>query len=74
MLTTMRLFLIFTGFVLIFCWTAVAMGQKVGNTSTPIKVEADRMETSQEEGAVIFSGNVTAHQGDLVINADHMTV
>jgi lipopolysaccharide export system protein LptA len=32
------------------------------------------METSQEEGAVLFSGNVQAVQGNLTINADEMTV
>ena len=32
------------------------------------------METSQEESIVVFSGHVRANQGDLIINADAMTV
>jgi lipopolysaccharide export system protein LptA len=70
----MRLFSLLTGLILTFCWTHVAWSQQGVDTSTPIQVEADRMETSQEDGVVLFSGNVQAHQGDLIINADEMTV
>jgi lipopolysaccharide export system protein LptA len=42
--------------------------------TTPIEIEADRMETSQEDSAVYFSGNVQASQGNLIIHADEMTV
>jgi lipopolysaccharide export system protein LptA len=44
------------------------------NTSAPILIEADRMETSQEESIVVFSGHVRANQNDLIIKADAMTV
>ncbi|MFC1524252.1 lipopolysaccharide transport periplasmic protein LptA [Thermodesulfobacteriota bacterium] len=40
----------------------------------PIHIEADRMESSQEREAVVFSGNVEAKQGDFVIHAQTMTV
>jgi lipopolysaccharide export system protein LptA len=44
------------------------------STSTPIQIEADRMETSQDKNIVVFSGHVRANQNDLIINADTMTV
>ena len=44
------------------------------DSAAPIQIEADRMETSQESGGVLFSGNVQASQGNLIINADEMTV
>ena len=44
------------------------------DSAAPIQIEADRMETSQETGGVLFSGNVQASQGSLIINADEMTV
>ncbi|KPK00018.1 MAG: hypothetical protein AMJ60_02985 [Desulfobacterales bacterium SG8_35] len=56
------------------CWTAEAWSQKVMDSGTPIEIEADRMETSREGGVVLFSGNVQAYQGNLIINADEMTV
>ena len=40
----------------------------------PINIEADRMESNQQENVVYFSGNVEARQDDLTILADHMTV
>ena len=40
----------------------------------PIHVEADRMESDQANGAVLFVGNVEARQGDMLINAERMTV
>ncbi|MEA2085261.1 MAG: lipopolysaccharide transport periplasmic protein LptA [Thermodesulfobacteriota bacterium] len=44
------------------------------NPDTPIHIEADRMESNSSKNIVEFTGNVEAKQGDLVINADKMTV
>jgi len=60
-------------FVLLICWAPLARGQET-ITSAPIQIEADRMETSQDTNAVLFSGHVRANQDNLVINADTMTV
>jgi lipopolysaccharide export system protein LptA len=43
-------------------------------TSSPIQIEADRMESVQEKSVVIFSGHVEAKQDDLIIHADQMIV
>ncbi len=51
-----------------------ALSQQPFTTSAPIRIEADRMETSQEKSVVMFSGHVKAEQDDLVIKADAMTV
>jgi len=59
---------------LTLCIATSALGQENLNTTTPIQIEADRMETSQEKNIVIFSGHVRANQNDLIINADAMTV
>jgi len=59
---------------LTLCITSLAWGQKNMDAPAPIQIEADRMETSQEENIVIFSGHVRANQNDLIINADSMTV
>ena len=59
---------------LTLCIANSALGQENLNTTTPIQIEADRMETSQEKNIVIFSGHVRANQNDLIINADAMTV
>lgn len=40
----------------------------------PIHIEADKMISHRQENAVIFSGNVKATQGNLVLNSDQMTV
>ena len=55
-------------------WPVFASGQEALNASAPIQIEADRMETSQEENIVLFSGHVRANQNNLAINADTMTV
>jgi len=70
----MRLLFLVISLVLTLCWAPESWSQNKVDTSTPIQIEADRMETSQEEGAVLFSGNVQANQGNLIINADEMTV
>ncbi len=48
--------------------------EKENAQNEPIQVEADRMESFQQENAVLFSGNVEARQGGLTIHADKMTV
>ena len=70
----MRLLILVISFICTFCWAPGAWSQKGLNTTIPIQIEADRMETSQKGGAVLFSGNVAASQGSLIINADEMTV
>lgn len=46
----------------------------VENKPEPIHIEADRMESYQQRDEVLFSGNVEARQGDIIIRADEMTV
>jgi lipopolysaccharide export system protein LptA len=70
----MRLSILAASLILIFSWIPEAWSQKGVDTSTPIQIEADRMESSTENGAVLFFGNIKASQGDLVIHADEMTV
>jgi lipopolysaccharide export system protein LptA len=48
--------------------------QEKSSPSSPIQIEADRMESVQEKNVIIFSGNVEAKQDDLIIHADQMTV
>ena len=40
----------------------------------PVRIEADRMESVEGAKAVLFSGNVEAQQGDLLLQAASMTV
>jgi lipopolysaccharide export system protein LptA len=42
--------------------------------ATPIRIEADRMESSSQEQTIIFAGHVEARQDDIRIQADTMTV
>lgn len=70
----LRLLLIITSLIFTCSWASEAWCQMKADSTAPIKIEADRMESSQEDGAILFSGNVQANQGDLVINADTMTV
>jgi lipopolysaccharide export system protein LptA len=70
----MRLFILAASLLLTFNWTPAAWSQKGAENSAPIQVEADRMESSKENGAVLFFGNVKASQGNLSIQADEMTV
>ena len=70
----MRLLTFFISLICAFCWASGAMSQEETKSTKPIQIEADRMETSQENGDVLFSGNVQAKQGDLNIQADEMTV
>lgn len=43
-------------------------------TDEPVYIEADRMESDQQQDVVVFTGSVQAKQGDIIINADEMTV
>ncbi len=70
----MRLLITAISIILTVGWASGSWCQNRLDSSTPIKIEADRMETSQEENAVLFSGGVQANQGTLTINADEMTV
>jgi lipopolysaccharide export system protein LptA len=63
--------------VLACCWSAntvYATPLGDGSVNGPIHIEADRMESDQQKNSVLFGGNVEATQGDLVIQADLMTV
>lgn len=40
----------------------------------PIHIEADRMSSSQKSNSVVFTGAVSAKQGDITIRSDKMTV
>lgn len=42
--------------------------------ASPVRIEADRMESGEEPGSVVFSGRVTASRGELVINAATLTL
>jgi lipopolysaccharide export system protein LptA len=43
-------------------------------TNEPVAVEADTLEVQQDKNQAIFSGNVIAKQGDILIKADRMIV
>jgi len=47
---------------------------KVDLSKEPVHIEADRMESDQKTESILFVGNVEAHQADLAIKADRMTV
>ena len=70
----MRLLTLVISFICTFCWTSQVWSQQEVNSTAPIQIEADRMETSREDGSVLFSGNIQANQGNLIIHADEMTV
>ncbi len=67
----MILSIITTGIPVFGAGTAGAAKKKA---QPPIHIEADKMVSRQQESAVIFTGNVRAVQGELVLNADAMTV
>ena len=46
----------------------------IDDSSEPIHIEADRMTSQEKDNSVVFSGNVDARQGDLIIRSDEMTV
>lgn len=45
-----------------------------GRSPAPVQVEANRMESLQQDKAVLFTGNVEARQGEILLHADEMTV
>ena len=59
---------------IILLFSTQAWGMLDINTDTPIHVSADKMVSHDKEKAVIFSGNVKAKQGEMIINADNMTI
>jgi len=70
----MRLIFFTIGLMLTFYWAPGGWSQQVPSTPAPILIEADRMESSQDQSVIVFSGHVQANQDNLVINADEMTV
>lgn len=54
--------------------TGLAGAAEKADPNTPIQIEADRMESLDNQNAVIFTGKVKAKQGDLIVNSDKMTV
>lgn len=40
----------------------------------PIVIEAERLEVDQNEGTVVYTGNVEAEQGTMRVSADQMTI
>lgn len=70
----MRLIFFTMSLMLILSWAPCGWSQQDHSTTAPIQIEADRMETSQDQSVILFSGHVQASQDALVINADEMTV
>ncbi|MFH1021123.1 MAG: LptA/OstA family protein, partial [Pseudomonadota bacterium] len=54
------------------CLAAPASAPSGGKS--PIHIEADRMVSLKNDNAVLFTGNVDARQGQMVIRAAEMTV
>jgi len=70
------LFLPMLFFLLLPPCLAMAAPEPAPQTSgkQPIHIEADRMVSMKNDNAVLFSGNVDARQGELVIRSAEMTV
>ncbi|MDH3393234.1 MAG: lipopolysaccharide transport periplasmic protein LptA [Desulfobulbaceae bacterium] len=51
-----------------------AVEQARNNDAQPIHIEADRMESFERQSEVLFTGQVEATQGDIVLHADEMKV
>ena len=49
-------------------------GITAGNASQAIEITADTLEVRQSENVAVFEGSVNAVQGELVLNADMLTV
>ena len=58
-----------SGMTLLFSTVNAAESPQV-----PIHIEADRMVSQEQNSSVIFTGNVDASQGELLIRTDKMTV
>jgi lipopolysaccharide export system protein LptA len=61
--------LLLSGIVLLFSTVDAAE-----NPQVPIHIEADRMVSQEQNNSVMFTGNVDASQGELLIRTDKMTV
>lgn len=68
-----KIFLLFTA-ALFLLPPSIVTGADNLDSKAPIHVEADRMVSKQQENAIIFTGDVEAKQGDLIIYSDEMTV
>jgi lipopolysaccharide export system protein LptA len=44
------------------------------NTNLPVQIDADALEIQQEKKVAVFTGNVAARQGDLVLRSDSLAV
>lgn len=53
---------------------AAAQALKNHNTNAPVDFEADRIEVQDKDKRAVFSGNVHATQGNMVLDAARMTV
>lgn len=54
--------------------TAGAQALKNHNTNAPVDFEADRIEVQDKANRAVFSGNVHATQGNMILDAARMTV
>lgn len=61
-------------FFLICCLALLPATTARGEQAASIQIESDRMESVGGENAILFSGQVVARQGDLVVHSDGMTV
>jgi lipopolysaccharide export system protein LptA len=60
--------------VLIVASPANAQALKNHNTNAPVDFEADRIEVQDKANRAVFSGNVHATQGNMILDAAKMTV
>lgn len=58
----------------LFTFGSPACGVMDINSDTPIYISAEKMVSHDKEKAVIFTGSVQAKQGDMIINAEKMTI
>ena len=68
---------LFAALLLVLGVVAGAARAQIGggyDTSLPIEITADLLEVQQEEELAIFTGNVDAVQGDLILRADRLVV
>ena len=74
---TMRGIALLAALLLVLGLDAGAARAQVGegyDTTLPIEITADSLEVRQEEELAIFTGNVDAVQGDLILRADRLVV
>ena len=70
----MRLTYFTIGFIVALSWASPSWSQQDMPPPSPIRIEADRMESTQDQSVIIFAGHVQANQDNLIINADEMKV